>query len=222
MHGADIVPSRESCLRCRRPLASCLCPTLPPMETASRVVLLMHPKEYKRQKTGTGRLACINLAKAEILPGLAFDSNPRVRELVDDPANRAFLLYPSPGALDLGEARARGELASELEGRNLVVFLIDSTWACARAVLRESPGIAGLPRLRFQPAERSRWIIKRQPRDYCLSTIEAIHELLCALEDAGLDSYPDKGRLLGAFAALQAYQVGRAEAARAPRFLHSR
>ena len=65
MHGADIVTSRESCLRCRRPKAACLCPTLPPMETASRVVLLMHPKEYKRQKTGTGRLACINLAKAE-------------------------------------------------------------------------------------------------------------------------------------------------------------
>ena len=116
-----------------------------------------------------------------------------------------------------GGGPAAGRLAEELEGRNLVVFLIDSTWACSRAVLRESPALARLPRLRFKPLQKSRWVIKRQPRDYCLSTIEAIHELLCALEAAGLESYPDKERLLRVFAAMQDYQVGRAETARAPR-----
>jgi DTW domain-containing protein YfiP len=188
------------------------------METRTRIVLLMHPKEYKRQRTGTGRLACINLAKAEIVPGLALDGHPRVRELLDDPGNAAFMLYPSPGAIDLGEADGAPRLARELGERNLVVFLVDSTWACSRAVLRESPRLAGLPRLRFSPQAASRWVIKRQPRDYCLATIEAIHELLCALEGSGLDSYPDKGRLLEAFAAMQGYQVERAEAARNPRF----
>lgn len=195
------------------------------METRSRIVLLMHPKEYRRQKTGTGRLACLNIEKAEILPGLAFDEHPRVRELADDPDNAAFLLYPSSGALDLSEPGAMGPggvARAALGEKNLVVFLVDSTWACARAVLRESPGIAGLPRLQFKPLAKSRWVIKRQPRDYCLSTIEAIHELLCALEAAGLDSYPDKGRLLGVFAAMQEYQIERAQAARAPRRLARR
>ena len=186
------------------------------METRSRIVLLMHPKEYRRQKTGTGRLATLHLANSEIIPGIAFDAHPRVRELLGDPASRAFLLYPSPGAINLSEGGERlgaAALAEDLKGRRLVVFLVDSTWACSHAVLRESPGIAALPRLRFQPRDLSRWIIKRQPRDYCLSTIEAIHELLCALEAAGLDSYPDKHRLLEAFAAMQDYQVERAEAA---------
>ena len=100
-----------------------------------------------------------------------------------------------------------------------MVFLIDSTWACSHAVLHESPSIARLPRLRFEPRERSRWRIKRQPRDCFLSTIEAIHELLCALETRGLESYPDKRRLLAAFAAMQDYQIARADAARAPRFM---
>jgi DTW domain-containing protein len=183
----------------------------------------MHPKEYKRQRTGTGRLACLNLASAEILPGLAFDGNPRVRELIDDPSNRAFLLYPGAGALDLSEAGGGGSLrlAEDLGGKRLVVFLVDSTWACSRAVLRESPGILALPRLQFKPREPSRWVIKRQPRDYCLSTIEAIHELLCALESAGLESYPDKGRLLEVFASMQDYQVERAKAAGAARFMRS-
>jgi DTW domain-containing protein len=173
-------------------------------------VLLTHVKEYKRERTGTGRLACINLANCEIIPGLAFDRVPRVRELADDPGNYPVLLYPSPGAIELGSDDTAGAgLAEELGDRRLVVFLIDATWACSRSALRASPRIASLPRLKFRPRELSRWVIKRQPRDYCLSTIEAVHELLAALEAAGLDTYPDKGRLLEAFAAMQDYQLER-------------
>ncbi len=192
------------------------------MATKSRIVLLTHPKEYRRQKTGTGRLACLNLASCEILPGLAFDDHPRVRALVGDPGNLCFILYPSPGAIDLGAmgTTAAGLDRETLGGRKIVVFLIDSTWACSRAVLRESPSIARLPRLAFVPREKSRWRIKRQPRDYCLATIEAIHELLCALEALGLEDYPDKERLLGAFASMQEYQLARAESARIPHTTH--
>jgi len=185
----------------------------------------MHTKEYRRQKTGTGRLACINLAKAEIIPGIAFGDNTRFRELADDPGNFPVLVYPGPGAINLSAANfAEGpdgaRLASELGGRRLVVFLVDATWRCSHAVLRESPELLRLPRLEFQPRELSRWIIKRQPHDYCLSTIEAIHELLCALEAAGLDSYPDKDRLLAVFTAMQGYQIERAIASGKPRYLH--
>jgi DTW domain-containing protein len=215
--------SREYCFRCRRPKAACLCPALPPMSTRTRVVLLMHPKEYRRQKTGTGRMACLHLENGEILPGIAFDAHPRVRELLDDEANFSVLLYPGPGAMDLsgphgsgGESEA-AHLADKVGARRLVVFLVDSTWACSRSVLRESPDIAQLPRVQFRSSEPSRWIIKRQPREHCLSTIEAIHELLCALESAGMESYPDKGRLLDAFAAMQRYQVERSTAERRPR-----
>jgi DTW domain-containing protein len=190
------------------------------MQTKTRLLLLTHPKEYRRQRTGTGRLAAVNLANCEIVPGLAFDGNPRVRAILGDPEQAAFLLYPSPGAIDLGEAAGQARLASLVGGRSLAVFLIDSTWSCSHAVLRESRAVAALPRLAFVPSQKSRWIIKRQPRETCLSTIEAIHELLGALEAAGLESYPDKGRLLRAFAAMQEYQIARAAAAPAPRYLH--
>jgi DTW domain-containing protein len=217
---------REICLSCRRPRDACLCPDLRPMQTRTRIVLLMHPKEYRRQRTGTGRLACLHLANSEIVPGLALDGNPRVRAILDDPETRAFLLYPSPDAANLSacsdEAADSGpafDFGSYLGAGRLVVFLIDSTWACANSVLRSSPRLASLPRLRFEPREASRWLIKRQPRDFCLSTIEAIHELLLALEAAGLDEYPDKLRLLEAFASMQDYQIRRARAAGRPRFL---
>lgn len=186
------------------------------METRTRIVLLMHPMEWRRQRCGTGRLTCLNLANSEIIPGLAFDSIPRFRELVDDPANYPVLLYPGDGAYDLSS----GGFPEGMPGdRRLVAFLIDSTWACSKAVLRESPGLLSLPRVKFTPTEPSRFVIKKQPRPECLSTVETAHQLLLALEKAGLDEYPDKDRLLSAFYSMRDYQIERAAADRNPRFL---
>lgn len=174
------------------------------METRTRIVLLTHPKEWKRQKTGTGRLTRAHLRNCEILPGLRFDDHPRVRELLDDPDTYPVLLYPGPGAWNLSE---REFPADSLAGRRLTVFLVDATWSCSRTVLRESPGLCRLPRVMFTPREPSRWVIKRQPRPECLSTLEAVHELLTALDTAGLDKYPDPDRLLNAFRRMQEIQV---------------
>jgi DTW domain-containing protein YfiP len=170
--------------------------------------------EWKRERCNTGRLTCLNLEGSEILQGLCFDDDPRFRALVDDPGNFCALLYPGKEALNLS---AGGFPPDLLAGRRLVVFLIDSTWACSKAVLRESPGLLGLPRLMFEPREPSRYYIKRQPAPWCLSTLEATHELLLALEAAGLETYADKGRLLEVFAKMQAYQVERKAAGPAPR-----
>jgi len=195
---------REMCHACMRPRASCLCPAQPPMETRTRIVLLMHPKEHRHQKCTTGRLTCLNLANSEIIPGVRFDDNARFRALADDPGNLAFLLYPGKDALRLDGASFP---AFDLAGRRLVVFLVDATWHCARSIVRQSPSLLSLPRIMIEPRAPSRFTIKRQPAPWCLSTLEATHELLLALEAAGLDEYPDKQRLLAAFDAMQDYQV---------------
>ena len=164
----------------------------------------MHPKEFRHQKCTTGRLTCLNLANSEIIPGVSFDGNARVRSLIDDPRNYPVLLYPGEGA-----TRIRGGCftASALGERSLVVFLIDATWHCSRKIVRESPSLMRLPRLAIEANAPSRYIIKRQPAAWCLSTIEAAHEVLLALEADGLDVYPDKNRLLDAFNAMQNFQV---------------
>ena len=114
---------------------------------------------------------------------------------------------------------SRGQLpATAIGGRRLVVFLIDATWHCSRTIAAASPSLMRLPRLVIEPAFPSRFRIKRQPYTWCLSTIEAAHELLLALEAGGLDVYPDKTRLLGAFDAMQNYQLEQiASARRLPR-----
>ena len=99
------------------------------------------------------------------------------------------------------------------------MFLIDATWHCARSIARQSPSSPASRGSAIEPRSPSRFTIKRQPAPWCLSTLEATHELLLALEAAGLDEYPDKERLLAAFDAMQDFQV-RQTARAAVRTLH--
>lgn len=192
------------CYRCFWPKALCWCPSIQPMATRTRFVLLMSPKEFKEEKAATGRLTHLCLANSEIRMGLNFDADESVQALLNDPANHCVLLYPGPTARNL---TSEGPAAIDLGGRRLVVFLIDATWGGARKILRHSPCLQRLPRVMFTPTARSRYVIKQQPHENCLSTLEAAHELLLVLERAGLDAYPLPDQLLGLFARMQEFQI---------------
>jgi len=206
--------ARETCYRCFWPKPLCWCGSIRPMTTRTRFVLLMHPKEFKQEKAATGRLTHLCLPNSEIQVGVGFDEHEAVQQLIAAPENFPVLLYPGEYAHDL----SRGGLTVEmLQGRRLVVFLLDGTWSCARKMLRVSPTLQRLPRVKFAAGARSRYLIKRQPQEGCLSTLEATHELLCALEAAGLDKYEDREQLLGLFARMQDYQIRCARVATGPR-----
>ena len=196
--------SRETCYCCFWPKPLCWCPSIQPMDTRTRFVFLMHPKEFKQEKAGTGRLTHLCLPNSRIIMGVGFDDNEEVQALIHDSRNLAVLLYPGETARNLSEGGLRPE---ELGDRTLVVFLLDATWACARKMLRLSPSLQRLPRIMFTPSAPSRYVIKQQPQDGCLSTLEATHDLLGALERGGLDHYPLPEQLLGLFARMQDFQI---------------
>jgi len=196
--------SRLMCYRCFWPKPLCWCDSIQPMETTTRFVLLMHPKEFKQEKAGTGRLTHLCLKNSEIHMGVGFDEDEAVQALIHDPRNHAVLLYPGVEARNL----SKGDLpAAELAGRRLLVFILDATWSGARKMLKLSPSLQQLPRVMFTPSAPSRYVIKQQPQEGCLSTLEATHELLIALEKSGLDRYPLPDQLLGLFKRMQDYQI---------------
>lgn len=174
------------------------------MTTSTRFVFLMHPKEYKQEKAATGRLTHLCLANSELHVGVGFDEHTAVQSLLRDPQFFPVLLYPGPDARNLS---AGGLAPAELGGRTLLVFLLDATWSCARKMLRLSPGLGRLPRIGFTPSGPSRFVIKQQPQAGCLSTLEAVHGTLAALEPAGLDRYPDPTQLPGLLARMQEFQL---------------
>ncbi len=199
--------ARETCYRCFWPKALCWCPQLLPMPTRTRFVFLMHPKEYKQEKAATGRFTHLCLPNSELHMGVAFDEHKEVQALLRDPAGHTVLLYPGPGATNLSQPAQWPAFQNTLGDRRLTVLLLDGTWAGARKMLRLSPSLQQLPRIMFTPSAPSRYIIKQQPQPGCLSTLEAVHELLLALEQAGLDSYPSPDRLPGIFQRMQEFQI---------------
>lgn len=192
------------CYRCNWPQAHCWCGSITPMATRTKFVFLMHPYEFKRIKANTGRLTHLSLAESELYMGIGFDEHERVQELINDPANFPVLLYPTKDARDL----SKGDLqAADLGGRRLVVFLLDGTWRTVRPMLRTSLSLQRLPRVMFSNAAPSRYVIKQQPKPECLSTLEATHELLVALDRSGLDRYAQPAQLLDLFQRMQDFQI---------------
>jgi len=174
------------------------------MPTRTKFVFLMHPYEFKRVKAATGRLTHLCLADSELHMDIGFDDHEAVQALINDPQNFPVLLYPTRDARDL----SKGELhAMDFEGRRLVVFLLDATWRLVRHLWRASPSLQRLPRIMFSNAAPSRYVIKQQPEAGCLSTLEATHELLLALDRSGLDHYAQPEQLLGLFQRMQEFQL---------------
>lgn len=187
---------RGLCLRCRRAPSVCYCDQVRPIRTQLEIVILQHPKE-RRKAIGTGRMAHLCLENSRFVVDASFDRNPEVNALISDPANHCVVLFPGPCSIDIG-AMSPGEVRAWIPaGKRLVVFLIDGTWPCAKKMLRESSRLSSLPQIRFTPGHKSEYRIRRQPGEFCWSTLEAIHEVIRILEPSA-----DPSNLLEVFRAM--------------------
>lgn len=197
------------CYRCFWPRQLCWCSALVPMETRTRFLFLLSPKEFKEEKAGTGRLTQISLANSALhmARDKGFDDHEAVQAVLNDPQNYCVLLYPGAAATNLSEPLQVPVFKAALGMRRLVVILLDATWSGARKMLFHSPSLQRLPRLMFNPAAPSRYVIKQQPQEGCLSTLEATHELLQVLETTGLDHYERPEQLLAVFQRMQDFQM---------------
>jgi len=160
------------CARCRRPVSVCYCPALPRIETATKIVILQHPRE-RDMPIGTARMASLCLPQAELHVGVRWtDSAPLARAL-GDPTRPPILLYPGPGARDILREPPRGPVT---------LVVVDGTWAQAKTVVRDNPVLHALPRYAFATPEPSQYRIRREPRAEYVSTIEALMHVLGVLE----------------------------------------
>ena len=192
------------CYGCLRPLSRCYCHRITPLATRTRFAICVHPREYRHQKCGTGRLCGLALSRAELFVGLDFTAHEGLKALLHDSKLSPWLLYPGDDAVNLSS----GAPWVLPPGRELLVVILDGTWTEARKMLRHSRNLQALPRMAFTPASPSRFSIKRQPHPWCLSTIEAVYELLGALDASGHENMGDaRGALLEILADLVKWQT---------------
>lgn len=165
--------SRETCYKCYRPKTSCICKyTVNPIETNTKFVILMHPKEFKKTKNGTGHITNISLSNCELYVGIDFSNHKRVNELIENENYDSYVLYPGEDSIKLNKESIETSKKS-------LIFIIDSTWPCSKKMLRLSKNLQKLKKVSFEHDKSSQFKIKTQPNQYCLSTIEST---LCVIE----------------------------------------
>lgn len=49
----ETLKSRIKCYTCMRPSSTCICKFISPFQTKTRFIILMHPKDYKKERNGT-------------------------------------------------------------------------------------------------------------------------------------------------------------------------
>lgn len=150
---------------------------------------------------GTARFAKLGIEGASLWVGESFEQDPRIQAIVADPT--AALLFPSADATDLREAKP-GEI------RTLVV--VDGTWPLARKLIRLTPSLQKLRKVRFEPSRESNYRIRAEPAAHCVSTIEAVVEAMGLLEGDVSKFTP----ILGAFERMVDIQIERRDARTGP------
>jgi DTW domain-containing protein YfiP len=154
----------------------------------------MHPKEFKKEKNGTGHMTNLQLENAEIIVGVDFTNCNRVNALLNKENSTSFLLYPGMNNFNLS-TRKTTEVKSFI-GQQANIFILDGTWPCARKMLKLSKNLQDLPRISFDNTIQSKFIIKQQPDSLCLSTIESVKKVIDLLNDAGVEQCDTKDFLL--------------------------
>lgn len=176
---------RPTCRKCGRPSLVCLCPFFPKQRLAlsTSVYLVQHPNEESRVlRTApmlTGSL-CPN--KCQIFIGKRLSSKrsnvkrAELEALCSHP--NALLLYPGPEAIDITEV-PRLPAGSDQFYR---LILIDGTWPQAKYIYNNNKMLHMPRQVQFSNVGLSQYVIRTQPTDQALSTVESAAIALSVLE----------------------------------------
>ncbi len=192
--------NREKCYRCYRPKSSCMCQYFCEIETETKFVILMHPKEFKKVKNNTGHFTHQSLKNSELFIGIDFSEHKRINEIIA--SYESYILFPSQNAVNLTHTNPKNSK------KPLAIFLIDSTWSCAKPIFYKSKNLQNLQHMSFTTTKESQYEIKEQPDAAYLSTIESTLVVLEELNKHGIESIQEKSlqRFLDPFFQMIQYQ----------------
>lgn len=162
---------RSTCQSCHRALSVCLCPHIQQINNRWPLHILQHPRETKHA-IGTAKIVQLSLQNCQTTISKKISSGSPFEKWLKD--EKPLLIYPGE------QAEEPEEFIGKLP-RTLLV--IDASWRKSRRMLYESPQLQHLQRLNITPRSQSRYRIRKVPAPDNLSTLEAVVEVLSALED---------------------------------------
>jgi DTW domain-containing protein YfiP len=185
---------RAICERCLKALPACICATIKSIDNQHFLHILQDPSEEKKA-IGTARILSLSLQHCKISVGETF-----APELFD--LNNSYLLFPDPAAIPADELCEREDIVIDQHSQ---FILLDGSWKKAYKLLMSNPFLQKLPKVAINVGEKSRYRIRKSPREDGLSTVEAGYYLLSQLENNSDKFKP----LMESFAYMIDYQISR-------------
>ncbi|MBN3310685.1 DTWD2 protein, partial [Amia calva] len=162
-----------------RPQKVCLCPFLPvqPLDVSTCLYIVQHPAEESRVlRTVPLLAACLPPGKCKVLVGRRFneDRYPELASVCQNPAT--LILYPGADAENLEEL----DLDSSSAAYNIII--IDGTWSQAKDMFYRNPLFRLPKQVQLKTTLSSQYVIRTQPTNACLSTLECAAITLSVME----------------------------------------
>ncbi len=151
----------------------CVCSLIEPIETRTRLVLVVHRAEL-RKSTNTGHLAVACLANSEIVVRGREGEPARPIDLGED--TQPLFLFPHEHE---AEILRPGLVASD---RPVTLIVPDGNWRQAARVRARVPGMRDVPCVALPPGEPSRYRLRSEAHPNRLATMEAIARAMEILE----------------------------------------
>ncbi|XP_073680532.1 tRNA-uridine aminocarboxypropyltransferase 2 isoform X1 [Garra rufa] len=163
-----------------RPVKVCLCPYLPPhpLDVSTCLYIVQHPAEESRVlRTVPLLTVCLPPEKCKVFIGRRFseDRYPELASVCKDA--RTLLLYPGAAAENLED------LSADFTATAHNVILIDGTWSQAKDMFLRN-ALLRMPRqVQLRSASSSQYVIRTQPNNMCVSTLECAAATLAITEN---------------------------------------
>ena len=138
--------------------------------------MLQHPNEVKRCLRTT-KIIELSLPPEHyhLSRGKRFNPKkfPELHQMIESKERETVLVYPSENAISLSS------LPNDLAYN---ICILDGTWSQAKVIYNNNPVIRSLRCVKLDNTEPSRYVIRTQPTNTCLSTVEAVGLVLSHVE----------------------------------------
>jgi DTW domain-containing protein YfiP len=142
----------------------------------NRIIILQHPAEEKKCLR-TAPMLNLGLApgKCLVFKGKRFPNSKHdgLEDILR--AENTILLYPSKNSIPINELQIKSEPYN--------VVLLDGMWPQAKAIFASNKILHTIPQVKLITHRTSAYVIRTQPTQGCLSTLESACHALAVLEN---------------------------------------